>query len=98
VQRSACQPDRRLRKGTYGDRAIPANFHLSHWADSVETGKRRLDALDPIVALAPACGELARDSALLAALAALYGEPACLFKDKLILQAARSERLRPAPG
>lgn len=54
------------------------------WADDVETGACRLDALDPIIDLAPACGALAEAPQLLAALAKLYGEPACLFKDKLI--------------
>jgi ectoine hydroxylase-related dioxygenase (phytanoyl-CoA dioxygenase family)/catechol 2,3-dioxygenase-like lactoylglutathione lyase family enzyme len=56
------------------------------WADHVETGECRLDAFDPIIDLAPACGELARDPALLQVLEAVYGEPACLFKDKLIFK------------
>jgi len=56
------------------------------WADHVQTGECRLDALDPIIDLAPECGELARDARLLAILGELYGEPACLFKDKLIFK------------
>jgi 2-aminoethylphosphonate dioxygenase len=48
------------------------------------TGACQFDAFDPIIDLSPACRALAHDGRLLALLADLYGEPACLFKDKLI--------------
>src|SRR5262249_39235058 len=40
----------------------------------------------PIIDLSPMCKELALAAPLLAVLAELYGEPACLFKDKLIFK------------
>jgi ectoine hydroxylase-related dioxygenase (phytanoyl-CoA dioxygenase family) len=42
------------------------------------------ECFDPIIDLSPACRRIARDPRLLATLEALYGEPAHLFKDKLI--------------
>jgi hypothetical protein len=54
------------------------------WQTNVETGSCDFETFDPIIDLSPACHDLARDPRLLAALHGLYGEPACLFKDKLI--------------
>jgi ectoine hydroxylase-related dioxygenase (phytanoyl-CoA dioxygenase family) len=54
------------------------------WQPIVETGECRFETFDPVIDLSPACGRLAFDPRLLAALAELYGEEACLFKDKLI--------------
>lgn len=48
------------------------------------TSACELETYDPIIDLSPAAREIAHDAALLAALEDLYGEPACLFKDKLI--------------
>jgi ectoine hydroxylase-related dioxygenase (phytanoyl-CoA dioxygenase family) len=56
------------------------------WSDNVLTGECQFDAFDPIIDLSPACGRLAYDRRLLDALGELYGEPACLFKDKLIFK------------
>jgi ectoine hydroxylase-related dioxygenase (phytanoyl-CoA dioxygenase family) len=56
------------------------------WQDNVLTGECQFDAFDPVLDLSPACGRLARDPRLLAALRDVYGEPACLFKDKLIFK------------
>jgi ectoine hydroxylase-related dioxygenase (phytanoyl-CoA dioxygenase family) len=73
------------------DRAFEEYQHLidtrnlrCRWQDNVFTGECQFDAFDPMIDLAPICGELARDRRLLDVLASLYGEPACLFKDKLI--------------
>ncbi|HWE04873.1 MAG TPA: phytanoyl-CoA dioxygenase family protein [Tepidisphaeraceae bacterium] len=44
------------------------------------------ETFDPVIDLAPACGRLATDSRLLGAVGVLYGEEACLFKDKLIFK------------
>jgi hypothetical protein len=49
-----------------------------------ETGADLFEVFDPIIDLSPACAAVADDPRLLAVLEALYGEPACLFKDKLI--------------
>jgi hypothetical protein len=51
---------------------------------NVITGECEFECFDPVIDLSPACGRLALDPRLLAALGALYGEEACLFKDKLI--------------
>lgn len=54
------------------------------WQDNVFTGECQFDAFDPIIDLSPACHKLAYDRRLFDLLAELYGEPAALFKDKLI--------------
>ena len=54
------------------------------WQPSVITGECQFECFDPVIDLSPACRRLAEDGRLLAALAGLYGEAACLFKDKLI--------------
>ena len=56
------------------------------WQNHVETGECRFDCFDPVIDLSEPCARAARDPRLLAIVAALYGEPACLFKDKLIFK------------
>jgi ectoine hydroxylase-related dioxygenase (phytanoyl-CoA dioxygenase family) len=56
------------------------------WQKHVETGECLFETFDPVVDIAPVCARLATDPRLLAALGALYGEEACLFKDKLIFK------------
>ncbi|HEY7153208.1 MAG TPA: phytanoyl-CoA dioxygenase family protein [Gemmataceae bacterium] len=56
------------------------------WQTNVHTGACEFETFDPIIDLGPVCRRLALDERLLAALAALYGEEACLFKDKLIFK------------
>jgi len=56
------------------------------WQTNVATGACEFETFDPIIDLSPACRSLALDPRLLDALAELYGEPACLFKDKLIFK------------
>ncbi len=51
---------------------------------NVETGDCEFECFDPVIDLSPACHRLAVAADLLAALGDLYGEEACLFKDKLI--------------
>lgn len=63
---------------------VSTNNLRCRWSDNVFTGECQFDAFDPIIDLSPAAGRLATDRRLLTALAGLYGEPACLFKDKLI--------------
>jgi 2-aminoethylphosphonate dioxygenase len=54
------------------------------WQPNVHTGECQFETFDPFLDLAPLCRGLAGDNRLLDVLAGLYGEPACLFKDKLI--------------
>lgn len=54
------------------------------WRDDVTTGTCTFETFDPVCDIAPACRGLALAERLLDLLAAVYGEPACLFKDKLI--------------
>jgi hypothetical protein len=56
------------------------------WQNQVDTGECRFDCFDPVIDLSPAFEKLARDGRILAAVSALYGERACLFKDKLIFK------------
>jgi hypothetical protein len=48
------------------------------------TGEPEFECFDPVVDLSLACHRLALDPRLLAAIGSLYGEEACLFKDKLV--------------
>src|SRR5262249_48418541 len=55
------------------------------WQPNLLTGEScQFETFDPIVDIGPTCRDLALNPRLLAVLADLYGEPACLFKDKLI--------------
>jgi 2-aminoethylphosphonate dioxygenase len=54
------------------------------WQTNMFTGECTFETFDPVVDIGPVCRRLALDPRLLAVLHELYGEPACLFKDKLI--------------
>lgn len=56
------------------------------WQNHAETGECRFDCFDPVIDLSPLCERIARDGRILKTLEALYGEPAHLFKDKLIFK------------
>jgi ectoine hydroxylase-related dioxygenase (phytanoyl-CoA dioxygenase family) len=56
------------------------------WQPNVHTGACEFETFDPVIDLGPVCRRIALDDRLLASLAALYGEEACLFKDKLIFK------------
>src|SRR5947207_1925166 len=56
------------------------------WQPHTETGECRFETFDPVTDIAPVCRRLATDPRLLAALGCLYGDEACLFKDKLIFK------------
>ena len=65
---------------------IDQNNIRCRWQDDVN-GVCRFDCFDPIIDLSEPCERAARDPRLVAIISALYGEPACLFKDKLIFKA-----------
>lgn len=56
------------------------------WSNHYETGECRFDCFDPVIDLSPLCGRIAHDPRILEIVSELYGEPACLFKDKLIFK------------
>jgi len=65
----------------------PRNIRC-RWQDHAVTGECRFDGFDPVIDLSEACARAARDQHLLEIVSALYGEPACLFKDKVIFKPA----------
>jgi hypothetical protein len=54
------------------------------WQNNVFTGECTFETFDPVADIGPVCRRLALDPRLMGLLAELYGEPACLLKDKLI--------------
>lgn len=57
------------------------------WQINTLNQECQFETFDPIIDLSPVCDTVAHHPKLLAALGELYGEPACLFKDKLIMKA-----------
>ena len=57
------------------------------WQNHVETGECLFDCFDPVIDLSPAFERLVYYVRIVGAVSQLYGEPACLFKDKLIFKA-----------
>jgi hypothetical protein len=53
---------------------------------NVQTGACEFECFDPVVDIGPVCRRITYDANLLVALGELYGEEACLFKDKLIFK------------
>ncbi len=56
------------------------------WQNHAQTGECRFDCFDPVIDLSPPFERMARDERILCAVSELYGERACLFKDKLIFK------------
>lgn len=56
------------------------------WQDNVFTGDCTFETFDPVIDLSPACRDIALSPLLLNLLGEVYGEPARLFKDKLIFK------------
>lgn len=57
----------------------------------VVTGEKQFEVFDPVNDISPVCTRIAHDERLLEVMAAIYGEPACLFKDKLIFKPPRTK-------
>jgi 2-aminoethylphosphonate dioxygenase len=68
------------------------------WQNEVDTGECRFDCFDPVIDLSDVCARAAREPRLLDIVSSLYGEPACLFKDKLIFKAPGHAGLQPPSG
>src|SRR5262245_43885495 len=66
---------------------IDTNNIRCRWQDDADTKECRFDCFDPVIDLSAGCERVARDPRLLEIVGTLYGEPACLFKDKLIFKA-----------
>lgn len=56
------------------------------YMENVRTGEAEFEVFDPVIEVSDVCRELAFHPPLLALVAELYGEPGCLFKDKLIFK------------
>jgi ectoine hydroxylase-related dioxygenase (phytanoyl-CoA dioxygenase family) len=70
-----------------GRRDLIAQDNLRcRWQKHHDTGECLFETFDPVIDLGPVCARLATAPRLLAMLGELYGEPACLFKDKLIFK------------
>lgn len=63
---------------------IDFNNLRCRWQNHHQTEECRFDCFDPIIDLSPTIERMARDQRILDIVSALYGEEACLFKDKLI--------------
>jgi hypothetical protein len=65
---------------------IDSNNLRCRWQDHYQTGECRFDTFDPVIDLSPLMDRIAHDERILDLLGELYGEEACLFKDKLIFK------------
>jgi ectoine hydroxylase-related dioxygenase (phytanoyl-CoA dioxygenase family) len=63
---------------------IDVNNIRCRYRDDVHSGACNFDCFDPVIDISPPFAAIARDPRILAIAAALCGEPAHLFKDKLI--------------
>ena len=64
------------------------------WQNHFQTGECRFDCFDPVIDLSPAYEGVARSPQMLDLVGQLYGERACLFKDKLIFKPPGAEGYR----
>jgi hypothetical protein len=63
----------------------PRNLRCRFMAH-VETGEKVFEVFDPVNDISPLCRRFTHDARLLALVESIYGEPACLFKEKLIFK------------
>jgi hypothetical protein len=92
IVRDVFSPTEMAEVGAEADRLLSRTdlIHSSNlrcrWQPHCETGECLFECFDPVIDLAPLCASLARDPRLIGAVGDFYGEPAHLFKDKLILK------------
>ena len=92
VVRGVFSADQIAELGTEADRLrqrsdlIDTDNIRCRWKNDVDSGECRFDCFDPVIDLSAVCDRTARDPRLLDVVGTLYGEPACLFKDKLIFK------------
>src|SRR5262245_35270421 len=91
VVRSLYSPEEMSAASQEADRLLVEYDHLQsvknlrcRWQNNVFTGECTFETFDPVIDLGPVCERIALHPRLLDLLATLYGEPARLFKDKLI--------------
>jgi ectoine hydroxylase-related dioxygenase (phytanoyl-CoA dioxygenase family) len=65
---------------------IDTNNIRCRWQNHIETGECLFECFDPVVDIGPVCSRLANDPRITEPLSAIYGDAACLFKDKLIFK------------
>lgn len=63
----------------------PNNLRCRYMAHH-ETGESLFEVFDPVNDLSPVCERFCADSRIVSIIETLYGEPACLFKEKLIFK------------
>jgi hypothetical protein len=75
------------------DRLLKENAHLINprnlrcrYMPHHETGESLFEVFDPVNDLSPVCEQIATDPRIVSAIESIYGEPACLFKEKLIFK------------
>jgi 2-aminoethylphosphonate dioxygenase len=92
VVRQVFSPDRIAELDAEADRLhrrtdlIDTDNIRCRWQNDANTAECRFDCFDPVIDLSPICERTARDPRLLDLVGILFGEPACLFKDKLIFK------------
>jgi len=69
---------------------IDANNMRVRFQAHTQTGEALMEVFDPIADLSPTASKVANDRRILDRLHDLYGEPACLFKEKLIWKPPRA--------
>lgn len=89
--RDAFAPREIERLGDDADRVLKTHSHLlcannlrTRFTPHHETGDPVFEKFDPFVDLSAVARDMAHDERILGPLSDIYGEPACLFKDKLI--------------
>lgn len=85
IQALVAESDRLLKE--HADLIDPHNLRCRYMAHH-ETGEQLFEVFDPVNDISPVCERFCFDSRILSAVESLYGEPACLFKDKLIFKPA----------
>lgn len=67
------------------DLISPNNLRCRYMAHH-ETGESLFEVFDPVNDISPVCERFCNDSRILSVIESLYGEPPCLFKEKLIFK------------